>query len=114
MTRHTVMAAILAVYGFFMLGGGIVAGAFGLPLRAQVGMMAGGFSLVVSAAGLWRQRRWAAVLAAVSLVAVSGAAYYNDYILSGPGNVRPLSHFLRGLIGLVLVGLIFRSWKTLK
>lgn len=113
MTRLKVIAAILAVYGFFMLSGGIVADAFGLPPGAQVGMAAGGFFMLVSAFGLWRQRRWAAVLAIVSLLTVSGAVYYNDYLIAGAGNIHWPSHLIRGLVGLILIVLILRCWRTL-
>ncbi|HXF06562.1 MAG TPA: hypothetical protein VNM72_14265 [Blastocatellia bacterium] len=114
MTRLKVIAAILAVYGFFMLSGGIVADAFGLPPRAQVGMAVGGFLLLVSAFGLWRQRRWAAVLAVVSLLTISGVVYYNDYLTDGTGQVHWPSHLIRGLVGLVLIVLILRGWRVLK
>lgn len=114
MTRLKVIAAILAVYGFFMLGGGIVADAFGLPPGAQVGMAAGGFLMLVSAFGLWRQRRWAAVLAVVSLLMVSGVVYYNDYLTDGVGTIHWPSHVIRGLVGLVLIVLILRCWRALK
>lgn len=112
--KRKVIAAILAVYGFFMLGGGIVADAFGVPPTAQIGMGAAGVFLLASGVGMWRQRRWAVVLAIVGLIAVSGAVYYTDYVTNGPGGIRPLDHVLRGLLGLVLIVLMVRCWKTLK
>ncbi len=106
-----VVAAIQGVYGILNLLGGIFADAYGLPLKPQLGFALMGFAQVVSAIGLWRRRKWAAVVAFLALAALSGLALYMDVTFSP--NVRVSDHLIRAAIGLGLVALILARWKQL-
>ncbi len=106
-----VVAAIQGTYGVLNLLGGIVADAYGVPFRPQLGFALVGFAQVASAIGLWRSRKWAAVVAFVTLVALSALALHMD--LSSSGDVRLTDHLIRAAIGLGIAGLILIRWKQL-
>jgi len=106
-----VVAAIQGVYGILNLLGGIVADAYGVPFRPQLGFAMAGFAQVASAVGLWRSRKWAAVVALATLVVLSGLALYMDF--SSSGNVRLTDHLIRAAIGVGIAGLILSRWRQL-
>lgn len=105
------VAAIQGVYGILNLLGGIVADAYGVPFRPQLGFAMAGFAQVASAVGLWRSRKWAAVVALATLVVLSGLALYMDF--SSSGNVRLTDHLIRAAIGVGIAGLILSRWRQL-
>lgn len=105
------VAAIQGVYGILNLLGGIFADAYGVPLRPQLGFALVGFAQVASAVGLWRSRKWAAVVAFATLVVLSGLALYMD--LSSSEDVRITDHLIRAAIGVGIAGLILVRWKRL-
>jgi len=106
-----VVSAIQGVYGIVNLLGGIVADAYGVPFRPQLGFALVGFAQVASAVGLWRSRKWAAIVAFVTLALLSGLALYMD--LSVSGGIQLKDHLIRAAIGLGIVGLILARWKRL-
>lgn len=108
-----IVAAIQGIYGVMNLLSGIFADAYGLPVRLQLGFAGVGFGQLASAVGLWRARKWGAVVALLALVAVSGLALYTDITLSGRGNVRLTDHLIRAGIGVGLAALILRGWRRL-
>jgi len=106
-----VAAAIHGVYGVLNLFGGIFADAYGLPMKPQLGFALVGLAQLISAIGLWRSRKWAAVTAFLALATLSGLALYMDMTFSS--NVRVSDHLIRAAIGLGLVVLILARWKQL-
>ncbi|GBC82556.1 hypothetical protein HRbin10_01683 [bacterium HR10] len=105
------VAAIQGVYGVLNLLGGIFADAYGLPMKPQLGFALAGFAQLASAVGLWRSRRWAAVVTLLTLIALSALALYTDLALSK--GLQIVDHLIRAAIGLGIAALILMRWKHL-
>jgi uncharacterized membrane protein (DUF2068 family) len=106
-------AGVLGVYGSLNLMGSVFANLFGIPRTGQIGIAVVGFFLIVSAFGLWHRRKWAGLVAIVSMAAMSGLVYYTEYTLYGPSDISLVRHLIQGGIGAAVIAVIIVHWKQL-